>query len=188
MNLRRWTFGDDGSTLPELMVAGAITLVALTMVGGTVIAPLGALGHVAEPDSVEVELQAAADAVARIVRAARPGPSGAAVAQDDGAIVVRLAGRTGDIVVRVAIVDGELLAAVEGSGGSDDEMRLVLPRGPLASGLDADRSALEVIAVPHAIPDAQRWTGADAQAVVVRLHAAGRETMRIEHVRGDRWR
>jgi hypothetical protein len=184
MNMRRHISGEEGSTLPEVMVAGAITLVALTMVGGTVLAPLGVLGRVAEPDLVARELDAAADAVVRIVRAARPGPDGPAVAPDPDGIVVRLAGESGDLAVRIVIIDDRLLAVIEGSG----ELPLAFAHGPLAAGLDGESSVLAVVDAPVGWSVGAALAHQEHPAVHIRLRAAGRETVRVERIRGERWR
>jgi len=74
-NLRRSVViaGDDGSSLPELLVATGLTLVALSMLATTVLSPLAVVARSGVPDARRAELERAGDEVAATLRRARPG-------------------------------------------------------------------------------------------------------------------
>jgi len=65
--------GDDGSSLPELLVATGLTLIALSMLTTTVLSPLAVLARSGAPDARQAELERAGDEVAAALRRARPG-------------------------------------------------------------------------------------------------------------------
>jgi len=65
--------GDDGSSLPELLVATGLTLIALSMLATTVLSPLAVVARSGVPDARRAELERAGDEVAATLRRARPG-------------------------------------------------------------------------------------------------------------------
>jgi hypothetical protein len=68
--------GEDGSSLPEMLVAAGLTLVALSMLGSAILGPLAAMVRSAGTDERRVELERAGDEAAALVRRARPGVEG----------------------------------------------------------------------------------------------------------------
>jgi hypothetical protein len=125
------TDSDLGSTLPELLVAAGLTLLALSMLGGSLLAPLAAMGRSATPDQRQEELDRAGDEVVAIVRLARPGlHDGPLLAAGPDRIEVRFGtlGHASPVVIRF---HGGTLRT-EHPDGTVDRV--------LVSGLDADRS------------------------------------------------
>lgn len=140
----------SGSTLPELAVAAALLLSATAMAGGTVVAPLAALGRIAAVDEDEQQLTTALDAAARVVRAARPTIDAPAVRGFDaaaGVATLRLGmhGPEG-IGEAILVLDDALRLSVEGSA-------LTLPVGLLVDGLDGERSRIELLAAGGTVID-----------------------------------
>jgi hypothetical protein len=178
---------DAGTTLPEVLIAGALTVAALTLVTGTVLAPLGAVGRAAEPDQVARELEVAADVVARLLRATVHSGTAPAVEPTPGGLVLRLRGEQGAVgpTARLVVDGGRLLILDVDSGGWPGGWPLVLPPGPLATGLDDDLTVLELIGAATEQPG-----GAAASVAAVRftLHADGREATRVVRMRGGAWR
>lgn len=70
MNRRR---DEDGSSLPELVVASLVTLIAAAAALSVTAGPVRQLSEVAQPDPRRAEVEAAADLLARVVRSARSG-------------------------------------------------------------------------------------------------------------------
>jgi hypothetical protein len=64
---------EDGSSLPELLVATGLTLVALSMLATTVLSPLAVLVRTGAPNARQAELERAGDEAAAALRLARPG-------------------------------------------------------------------------------------------------------------------
>lgn len=140
----------SGSTLPELAVAAALLLTATAMAGGTVLAPLAALGRIAAMGEHEQQLTTALDAAARVVRAARPTIDAPTVRGFDvaaGAATLRLGmhGSEG-IGEAILVLDDALRLSVEGSAQS-------LPVGLLVDGLDGERSRIELLAAGGTVID-----------------------------------
>jgi len=140
----------SGSTLPELAVAAALLLSATAMAGGTVLAPLAALGRIAAVDEDEQQLTTALDAAARVVRAARPTIEAPAVRGFDaaaGVATLRLGmhGPEG-IGEAILVLDDALRLSVEGSA-------LPLPVGLLVDGLDGERSRIELLTAGGTVID-----------------------------------
>jgi hypothetical protein len=139
----RDAFGEAGSTLPELLTASALLLVALTMLSGTVITPLLAIAGAYQRDERQAEFDRAVDVVAGIVRDARPGIDGSAVlvARPDELVV-----RTGDLrtslEVRILLDAGRL--TIEQQGSSSDGV-IELSSRVLIAGLDTERSRFTVL-------------------------------------------
>jgi len=146
---------EDGSSLPELMLAAGLVVVALGMLGSTVVAPLSMMLRSAAPDVRQAELEVAADSVVRIVSLARPGLDRPAVLRAESD---RLELRLGDLrqgqgvalVLRGDTLEVELLD--ESSVGSSGvalypqvPSPVALPMaGALVVGLDADLSSFTV--------------------------------------------
>jgi len=125
------TDSDLGSTLPELLVAAGLTLLALSMLGASLLAPLAAIGRSATPDQRQEEIDRAGDEVVAIVRRARPG-------LNEGPL---LAAGPDRIAVRVGTLRHASPVVIRLDGGA---LRTEHPNGTvdrvLVSGLDADRS------------------------------------------------
>jgi hypothetical protein len=131
---------DSGSTLTEMLVAGALGLLALSMLASNVLPAIGTLGRTGEPDAVAGTLHLAADEAVRLVSSARDGATERAVSATDDGIVLRIPGEHGSPMIRLAIVDGELIIdAVDGGVGSPSGAVRVL-----ADGL-AGTSRIEVV-------------------------------------------
>jgi hypothetical protein len=70
---------ESGSSLPELLLATALTVTALSMLATTVLGPLSAIARWGVNDERQVELEQAADRVAAAIGLARPGLDAAAI-------------------------------------------------------------------------------------------------------------
>ncbi len=129
---------ETGASLPELLVAGALGLVALGMIAGGVLAPLAGMVRGSAPDERQIELDLAADVVARILRAARPGLDEAALVRAEAGVI---SVRVGDLHERGEVIlelrDGALTVEWE---TAVDFIAAMPEGGPLVTGLDADRS------------------------------------------------
>jgi hypothetical protein len=171
---------EAGGSLPELLVAGALILVALGMVAGTVIAPMDALSRVGAADEVHVRLENAADTASRIVRASRATIDGPPVIST-GPQALHL--RTGDPALAettlLVLEDGRLTAHVLGAGSASSVDPLVI-----VEGLDMGRSSLRVRSRSGADVEMNRLF--DAVAVEMQLHAEGRTVSRVVSLRGRR--
>lgn len=131
---------EDGSTIVEAVIAASLTLLAAGVVVGNVIVPLSTLEERLGADGRAAELDAAAEGLARIVRAARSsnthGPVVSASAQE---LVLQVG--AGDEVLTVALVDDALLVSAHSatSGGAP------LPTGRLAHGIDVTQSGFMLL-------------------------------------------
>lgn len=129
---------EQGSTLVEMLLAAAMGLLALGMVGGGAIPALRALEDLTYTDHRRVEVETAGEIVARVLRAARPDAMRPAVSGDDRTLIVALgAGRTGSIVLDA----GTLTLGVDG----DPSGSLGFPVGILLEGLDMEGSAFALL-------------------------------------------
>jgi len=176
----RSTADESGATLPELVVAAALLLAATAMAGGTVLAPLTALGRVAVVDEDAVLLGDALDSVALLVRAARPTIDGPAILGVDHAggtttLRLRVTGAGGTGVATLAMAD-DLVLSLDGGGPP-------LPEGRLADGL-ADQSRIELLTSTGAV--AHQVDMSEVVAVRVVLHRAGHDASRTVHLRLQR--
>ena len=174
--------GDEAATLPELLVAAALVLVTLAMVGSSVLPALVTLDRSTAPDDVLVELERAADTVARVVRAARPGPEGEAVAIEDGTLIVHLTVDSPPRLARIVLAEGTLSLTLEGDEGPGP----VFPTGPITTGLD-DESALTILRSPEgdgAVDGVMNGAPAgQGVAVAIELVAEGRQVARVVRLR-----
>lgn len=147
---RRRRSDRSGSTLPELAVAAALLLTATAMAGGTVLAPLTALGRIAAVDEDEQRLDAALAVTARLVRAARPTIDAPAVRGFDvvsGTATLRLgvpgSAGTGEAML---VLGDALHLSVQGSV-------VPFPEGLLVDGLDDERSRFELLTSSDTVTD-----------------------------------
>lgn len=162
-----------------MAVAGLLMLTALTMAGGTVLAPLSALERVAPIDAEQRQLDDAVASVALVVRAARPTLDGPAI------LGFESAGTSTTLRLRVAGADGGGLATLSLSGPelhlSATDVADRLPTGMLVDGLDVDLSSIEVITSSGASGGASALH--DIAAVRVVLHRDGLVASRTVHLR-----
>jgi hypothetical protein len=167
---------DSASALSELLVAAALGLVALSMLGSNVLPAISTLGRAAEPDPVAATLDFAADTVVRVVASARSGPFGPAVTAEGGDLLVRADGWNAQEPARIAIDAGALTMTGAGSAPDSD------PTGPtvLVEGLAA-QSALELLDRSGALIG---HDGVGAVAVRLHLEKDGRTTRRLVRIRG----
>lgn len=101
----------EGSTIVEMLVAAALTVLSLGMLLGNVVVPLGILQRSHDAAQESLELVAAAEEFARLVRSARPGIlEPAAAAGGHGDIILRVPGDQGLRYVRIAFLDDSLVA------------------------------------------------------------------------------
>ena len=107
---------DSGSTLTEMLVAGALGLVALSLLASNVLPALSTLGRAGEPDAVASALHLAADEAARLVASARDFGIGSAVVAHADGIVLRIPSEQDSQLHLLALVDGALIL-----GGFDAE-------------------------------------------------------------------
>jgi len=163
-NLRRSVViaGDDGSSLPELLVATGLTLLALSMLATTVLSPLAAVARSGVPDARRSELERAGEEVVATLRRARPGiEQGPLILATAHRIEVRDGNLRTHATTVLQFLDGALL--LERTG--DPEARV------LVSGLDPAASRF-VIHGPDGqdISDVPAPTAQiDAAVVTVRL-------------------
>lgn len=178
-----WRLASDrsGSTLPELVVAAALLLTATAMAGGTVLAPLTALGRVAVEDDDQYRLRVALDSVAVLVRAARPtldGPAVVSLDGDPGATTLRLrfAGAGGAGMASLMLSE-ELVLTFSGSAPT-------LTEGLLVNELDPERNRIELLT--HGGAADGGLEAHDVVAVHIVLVRAGHEASRTVHLRMQR--
>ncbi len=112
---------EAGSTLPELLVATALTIAALSMLATTVLGPLSVIARWDVADERQVALEQAADRVAAAVGLARPGLADAAILS---ASTHRIELRAGELRQARTIV----------LRLHDDRLSVELPGGPIGSG------------------------------------------------------
>jgi len=186
---------ETGSSLPELLVAGTLGLVALGMIAGGVLAPIAGMVRGSAPDERQIELDLAADVVARILRAARPGLDEAALVRAEaGAISVRV----GDLHERGEVIlelrDGALTVEWE---TAVDFIAAMPEGGLLVTGLDVDRSMFlfvtgqaeqDAILGDDSDPMAGATRAADVAVVTIVLHDASDTSHERNSVRTVRLR
>jgi hypothetical protein len=151
---------EDGSSLPELLVAAGLGVIALAVLGTGMLGPLRSLEIASRTDPRAEHLEVVRLELQRIVRAARPGLDEPA-AQLTGANEVEL--RIGDLshadVMRIALADDGLLIDADG----------VLRHVPV-QGLDVSRSAIRLIDRDGALVEAPGSVAAVALHVMLHLH------------------
>jgi hypothetical protein len=123
------------------MVATTLLLVALTMLGSNVLPSLRTLEGAADVADEQLALERAADAVVRVVRAARGGPGGLGIASEGSALVVDLGNGPDAPRARISISEGELRVSAAGSA----PLPQGIPSGILSVGLDDPPSAIELL-------------------------------------------
>ena len=174
MRGRAWR--DAGSSLPELLAAASLVMVALSLLGSSLLPTLGALGTVAEVDPVAHELDIAADTIVRLVRSARRGPDGPAASGVSGGVALRVPADDEDVTVTVRVVDGSVRLSGGPTGDLTWDEVIARPGGVLVGGLDA---GTEVAGLQVGSEDL-------VVAVRVRLIADGHEAVRVVRVEGSR--
>jgi hypothetical protein len=100
---------EQGSSLPELLVAAGLTLVALSMLSASVLAPLAGMTRAAAPDDRLATLERAGDEVISLLRLARPGlEAGPLLVAGPNHIEIRGGGVRYAAPVSVLLEDGTL--------------------------------------------------------------------------------
>lgn len=172
----RPTSDESGSSVVEMLVAAGLTVTALGVLLGNVVVPLEHLARAHEPDMPSIELRAAGEEVARLIRAARPGIVGPAVVADgEHALVVRVveAGRVEH--VHLALVAD----ALEVERRDEDGVLVPGSRRTLVSGLVPHAGRLVV----HHDPASVATGRAEVAAVELQLVGAGASLERTTAVR-----
>jgi len=172
----------SGTSLPELLVAGSLSLVALGMVVATVVAPLHAVSQTGTVDEGRARLDLASEQVVKIVRGAHPtleGPALVAVGPDQ--LTLRIGGIGAHRTTTLALRDRSLTVETTGAAHSQPQ---TVPDGVLIDGLDPERSAIR--ARSGAGSDIAPDTLSEALLVEVRLHADGHEVVRRIRLRMER--
>jgi hypothetical protein len=169
---------ESGASVVEMLVASGITVTTLGVLLGSVIIPLEHLARAHAPDLLAVELATAGEEFARLVRAARPGGTGAAVvAYDEHELVLRLV-ESGDVVhVRITIVDDALEVERRDPSGAT----VAGSRRTLVSGLSPGTTRFDVHLADDAIGG--EVDGADVVAVGMRLERDGSSIERVVALR-----
>ena len=132
--------GADGSTLVETMLAASLTVLAAGMLVGNVIVPLSTLDERVTADGRAAELHAAADGLARIVRAARTSRGhGPVLAAGMHELVLQVG--TDGTEVTVSFGDEAVLISTHAvtAGGAP------LPSGRLVHGIDVAGSGFVLL-------------------------------------------
>lgn len=158
---------DAASSLPELLLAAAVTLIGAGMVMGSIIAPVQYLGGLDEHTEERAALSAAADSLARVVRAAREGTEGPAAVAIPHGVRLRVE-RDGEIDWYDVVIDGGVLSSSHqvGAGG--------LGTAPLEQLIDGLESGSSVALMPEVGPP---------RGVVIQLITRGGEVVRLVPVR-----
>ncbi len=150
-----------GSSLPELLVAAGLGVVALAVLATGLLGPVRSLELATRPDPRADQLDLARLELQRILRAARPGLDAPALrALDEHVLEARLGDLSRAEMVRITLADHALLI-VDGTG-----TRVVpLPR------VDLSRSHLRPITIEGVAVDPTRPDDAVAVHVVLHVHA-----------------
>ena len=148
---------DAGSTVVEMVVAAALTVLALSMVAGDTIPALRVLER-EDAQLRQLELVAAGELAARSVRGARPEGARPPIGLDDQRLVLAM---PNEATVVLTLADGALRIDVEGAPPGMDG----ITSGTVVSGLDPNRSAFALIDAAGE-PSAD---GATAAAVLIVL-------------------
>lgn len=103
--------GEEGSTLPELVVASSLTLVAVAAALSAAAGPLHRWTTFTADDVRRAEVEAAADTLARLVRSARPDLGSPAILEvrSDG-LILRVGPPSDGARVSVTVEEGALVS------------------------------------------------------------------------------
>ena len=164
--------------MPEMLVASLLTVVVGALTLTAVVGPIEAMRRSSVPDARRIEVEAAADAFARTVRAARPGlRTGPVVSIARDRIVLRVGPPVGARTVVVEVVDGDLLLRDEQAVTVPEEARILLRHvgtdGFVLSALDA-RGEVVPADDPRTVA-----------AVVLRIEVDGHRAERTVALRSD---
>lgn len=166
MSIATRSEGEAGSTVVELLIAATLTVVAVSVLAGDALPALRVMTEVAGPQARRVELEAAGDVVARVVRAARPDVTRPVIDGDTHRLSVAL-GRHRTATVELDA--GALRIAVE------DPDAATFPSGVVLEGLDMERSGFTLLG-PEAAPADRPGAGG---AIVIVLADEDVEIVRI---------
>lgn len=168
MRHRALSASQEGSSIVELLVAAALTVIALALLAGDGLPAVGVLKSAAEPDLRDVELVTAVEIVARAIRAARPDADRPPVSGEERWLSIALGPRT---ALDLVLEDGRLSLSIDGDHAGSRSF----PTGVLVAGLDLERSGFAVL---HP-EDAFTAEVSASVAVVVILADEDREVVRV---------
>ena len=165
---------DAGSTLVEMLVASTLGLIALGILGTSVVPSLTTLARTGASDEDMATLDAFAGMLVRRIASARSGPADPAVALEGDRILLRVVTRDGPSQFVVALNAGVL--TVDESDGPSESGGSVA--GTRIEGLDHP-SRIELLDPTGAATD----DASLAVAVHIHLQRGGRLAERLVHIR-----
>lgn len=165
---------EDGSTMVETMVAATLTVLAAGAIVGNLIVPLSTLEERLTEDRRIAELHAAADGLARIVRAARASsPGGPLVSASTQELVLEV-GPSGAELTAAFVEDALVVSPHAATAGGAP-----LVTGRIAHGIDGSASGFVLLGAGGAEVDDPR----DAVAVGLRIVDGARQVERVVALR-----
>lgn len=171
---------EEGGTLPELVLACFLTLVASAAALSGAAGPLREWSGLAQSDLRAAEVEAAADSIARLIRSARPDLRDRALLGIEPHLLrLRVGPPSAGREVRIEVRDASLHAVTARDGGPDasDQVRRIL------DGVAAE--AVTFVALDHdGRPIGNLHDGATA-AVAFVLDVDGTRTTRVVSLRSD---
>lgn len=164
--------------LTELVVAAALTIVVGALTMTAIVGPVGRLHEVMFQDERRMELETAADVIARVLRAARPGAGGPPI---------RLLG-TDHLAVTVGGTDepAEVLISVSGASlvltrRGTSVVGPLVPEGVLLGSIEPD--GLRIVPVDDQGRTVGDWSAHEVAAAVLTLVTAHARTTRVVRFR-----
>jgi len=163
--------------LIELLVAGSLGLVALSVLGNNVIPALATLANAAQADEGALELELAADILVRAIGPATGWPDRIAVTREGEALLLDPDGGSAPQAAWVAIVDGRILLGEPGTTPGSF--------GPDVAVLADDLDATSRLALLDRMGDPLSNDASPPVAVLIELVREGRSVRRLVALR--RW-
>lgn len=179
MNLQR---DEDGGSLPELVVASLVTLVAAAAALSVTSGPVRQLSEVAQPDARRAEMEAAADRLARVVRSARSGLDTPAIrAAGPFMLSLRVGPASEGVHVTFVLEDGSLIVRAEpaASAGASAAVESVL------DGLGSEAVTFELLDADGLVVDSSDASAGSVEAIRFAIETDGLRTERVVALRAE---
>lgn len=167
----------EGAVLTELVVAVSLTILVGAVTMAAVVGPLVRLQQELALDAHRIQVETAADVVARVLRAARPGLDGPALREVSAhGLSVSVGGPDSTATVHIASSGAALLLTRSGTPGDAPDV----PEGVLLEPLDPDGIAIRFIGADgHVLAPGST----DPVGVILTLASQGVVTTRVVRLR-----